>query len=345
MSSEPLLRVEGLRVIFHSSKEVVQAVNGVSFSLKPGETLGIVGESGSGKSVTALSIMRLVPSPPGQIVDGEVWFKGRNLLELSRGEIRKVRGKDIAMIFQDPMTSLNPVLTIGRHLMEPLKMHMRLGQDEARRRAIELLARVGIPDAANRLDDYPHQFSGGMQQRVMIALGLAGNPKLLIADEPTTALDVTVQAQIIDLVKELRDETGMSVIWITHDLGIVAGLVDRIIVMYAGHILETAPVEELYDNPCHPYTIGLLNAIPRVDAGRRKRLTPIPGRPPNLADIPIGCAFTARCAGRNERCHTDKPALIEVGPGHYTACWDHAPRPEQILVEVSSHNDKCDTVE
>lgn len=335
MSAEPLLRVEGLRVIFRSGKDVVQAVGGISFSLDDGETLGIVGESGSGKSVTALSLMRLIPSPPGQIVDGQVWFEGRDLLRLTRSEIRKVRGSRIAMIFQDPMTSLNPVLTIGHHLVEPLKMHLGLNPDEAHRRAIELLDRVGIPDAANRLDDYPHQFSGGMCQRVMIALGLACNPKLLIADEPTTALDVTVQAQIVDLVKHLRDEIGMSIIWITHDLGIVAGLVDRIIVMYAGHILETAPVQELYDNPCHPYTIGLLSAIPRIDMGGNERLKPIPGRPPNLAHVPEGCVFAPRCTNRNECCMADKPILRQVGPDHYSACWADGSGPAVPLSEWS----------
>lgn len=332
MTTEPLLRVEGLRVIFHTGKDqIVRAVNGVSFTLGDSETLGIVGESGSGKSVTVLSLMRLIPSPPGQIVDGKVWFEGQNLLELNRNEIRKVRGKKMAMIFQDPMTSLNPVLTIGRHLVEPLKLHLRVSQEEAHQRAIELLDRVGIPDAANRLDNYPHQFSGGMRQRVMIALGLAANPKLLIADEPTTALDVTVQAQIIDLVKQLRDETGMSIIWITHDLGIVAGLVDRIIVMYAGHILETAPVEELYDNPYHPYTVGLLDAIPRLDTAGHKRLMPIPGRPPNLAEMPEGCPFAPRCPGRNEQCLTEPPALKEVAPSHYSACWENGSAEPAIL--------------
>jgi oligopeptide transport system ATP-binding protein len=321
MNSEPLLRVEGLRTIFHSGKQIVRAVNGVSFSVEKGETLGIVGESGSGKSVTVLSLLRLIPSPPGQIVGGRVWFQGKDLLQLDRDGIRRVRGKEIAMIFQDPMTSLNPVLTIGRHLVEPLQLHLGLDREAARQRAVELLTMVGIPDAANRLNDYPHQFSGGMRQRVMIALGLACNPQLLIADEPTTALDVTVQAQIIDLVKRLRDEIGMSVIWITHDLGVVAGLADRIIVMYAGTIVETAPVDELYTNPRHPYTAGLLRAVPRIDTAGKKRLESIPGRPPDLANPPRGCPFGPRCAYRAERCLEEMPSLKPAGADHYSTCW------------------------
>ncbi len=332
MTAEPLLRVEGLRTIFYSGKQVVTAVNGISFSLDHGETLGIVGESGSGKSVTMLSIMRLIPSPPGQIVGGQVWFEGKDLLQLDRTGIRQVRGKDIAMIFQDPMTSLNPVLTIGRHLIEPLQLHMGLDRTAARQRAVELIEMVGIPDAANRLNDYPHQFSGGMRQRVMIALGLACNPKILIADEPTTALDVTVQAQILDLVKRLRDEIGMSVIWITHDLGIVAGLAERIIVMYAGSIVESALIDELYANPRHPYTIGLLNAIPRLDTAGRNRLMPIPGRPPDLANPPPGCPFKPRCGYRVEQCLMDQATLVQVGPDHYSACCVEVSSDQEIAI-------------
>jgi len=264
MTAEPLLQVEGLKTVFHTKGKVVTAVTGINFELKQGETLGIVGESGSGKSVTMLSVMRLIPSPPGRIVSGKVIFNGRDLLQLSKDEMRSVRGKEIAMIFQDSMTSLNPVLTINQQMSEAIMLHLGLDRRAARNRVRELLQQVGLPDAANRLDDYPHQFSGGMRQRVMIAMGLSCNPKLLIADEPTTALDVTIQAQITALVKRLRDEMGMSVIWITHDLGIVAGLVDRIIVMYAGHVLENAPVAELYADPRHPYTLGLLGAIPRL---------------------------------------------------------------------------------
>ncbi len=332
MVEEPLLHVEGLRTVFQSGKQVVTAVNGVSFSVKAGETVGIVGESGSGKSVSMLSVMRLVPSPAGKIVEGKVWFEGRNLLELDRAEMRKVRGKDIAMIFQDPMTSLNPVLKIGRHLTEPLQLHLGLTATQAKNRAIELLQMVGIPDAANRLNDYPHQFSGGMRQRVMIALGLSCNPKLLIADEPTTALDVTIQAQIIDLVKHLRREFGMSVIWITHDLGIVAGLVDRVIVMYASHIVETASVDEIYENPRHPYTLGLLNALPRLDATEKTRLTPIPGKPPDLANPPLGCPFEPRCRLHIPQCATDRPSLRLVEQKHHSMC--HLDLNKQVVINL-----------
>ncbi|MCK6579813.1 MAG: ABC transporter ATP-binding protein [Anaerolineae bacterium] len=317
---EPLLRVEGLRTIFQTGKQVVTAVSGVSYSVDAGETVGIVGESGSGKSVSMLAVMRLVPSPAGRITEGKIWFRGRNLLELDSAEMRAVRGKDIAMIFQDPMTSLNPVLSIGRHLVEPLKLHLGLTPSQAKTRAVELLQMVGIPDAANRLNDYPHQFSGGMRQRVMIALGLSCNPKLLIADEPTTALDVTIQAQIIDLVKRLRREFGMSVIWITHDLGIVAGLVDRVIVMYASHVVETAGVDDLYENPRHPYTLGLLSAIPRLDTAERTRLMPIPGKPPDLSNPPKGCPFAPRCGFSTADCLSEKPTLREVAPGHFSMC-------------------------
>ncbi len=321
MSAQPLLQVRGLKTVFHTKGRLVTAVAGVDFDLQPGETLGIVGESGSGKSVTMLSLMRLVPSPPGRIVGGQVLFDGRDLLALSRAEMRAVRGKEIAMIFQDPMTSLNPVLTIHQQMSEAIMLHLGLSRREARARALELLQQVGIPDAANRLDDYPHQFSGGMRQRVMIAMGLSCNPRLLIADEPTTALDVTIQAQITTLVKRLRDETGMSVIWITHDLGLVAGMVDRIIVMYAGHIMENAPVRELYARPRHPYTLGLLGAIPRLDAGGSKRLTPIPGLPPDLANPPDGCPFVPRCPFRIERCFAERPAPRPMAPEHHSACW------------------------
>ena len=317
----PLLSVKGLKTVFHTKGKTVAAVCGVDFDLNHGETLGIVGESGSGKSVTMQSVMRLVPSPPGRVVAGTVHFEGRDLLTLNKEEMRKVRGKDVAMIFQDPMTSLNPVLSINQQMSEAIKLHLGLDPKAARARALDLLKLVGIPDAANRLDDYPHQFSGGMRQRVMIAMGLSCNPKLLIADEPTTALDVTIQAQITSLVKRLRDETGMAVIWITHDLGIVAGLADRIIVMYAGHIMENSPAEELYDHPRHPYTLGLLGAIPRLDAGGNKRLAPIPGLPPDLGNPPQGCPFVPRCPYRMEKCFNERPPALPVGPQHYSACW------------------------
>jgi oligopeptide transport system ATP-binding protein len=316
-----LLEVKNLETRFFTQDGVVHAVNGISYTLDKGETLAIVGESGSGKSVSVLSLLKLIPHPPGKITGGEVWFEGKDLLKMSDSEIRHIRGNKIAMIFQDPMTSLNPVLTIGFQVMEALQLHMGMDKQQAKERTIELLQMVGIPDAEKRLNDYPHQFSGGMRQRVMIAMGLACNPQILIADEPTTALDVTIQAQIVDLVKKLQKEIGMSVIWITHDLGVVAGLADRVIVMYAGSIVEEAPVKELYGNPRHPYTLGLLRSIPRMDRPRKEKLTPIKGLPPNLIDMPPGCPFAPRCEYRTERCLHEKPELREVGPDHRIACW------------------------
>jgi len=299
---------------------VVKAVNGISYELTEGETLGIVGESGSGKSVGVMSIMRLIPSPPGKIVGGEVLFEGRDLLKLSDEEIRNIRGNKIAMIFQDPMTSLNPVIPIGKQISEALQLHLGMDKNQARQRTIDLLEMVGIPSAADRVGNYPHQFSGGMRQRVMIAMGLSCNPQLLIADEPTTALDVTIQAQITDLVNRLRDEIGMAVIWITHDLGVVAGLADRVLVMYAGTIVEEAPVVELYKNPRHPYTLGLLGSIPRLDEDRPEKLTSVEGLPPDLIDYPQGCPFYARCPYRIDDCLKELPPLVSVGPGHKAAC-------------------------
>jgi oligopeptide transport system ATP-binding protein len=316
-----LLEVKGLKTQFFTQDGVVQAVNGVSFYLEEGETLGIVGESGCGKSVSVLSIMRLIPQPPGKIVDGEVLFEEEDLLKVSDDEIRRVRGNKIAMIFQDPMTSLNPVLTIGRQIGEALQLHLGMNKEESRKRSAELLSMVGIPQAADRLDDYPHQFSGGMRQRAMIAMALACNPQLLIADEPTTALDVTIQAQIVDLVKRLRDEIGMAIIWITHDLGVVAGIADRMMVMYAGFAVEEAPVKEVYGNPRHPYTIGLLGSLPRLDEIREDRLTSIEGLPPDLIDLPDGCPFAARCIYAIDRCWQERPELEPVGPRHRIACW------------------------
>jgi oligopeptide transport system ATP-binding protein len=317
----PLLEVKGLKTQFFTQDGVVQAVNGVSFYVDEGETLGIVGESGCGKSVSVLSIMRLIPQPPGKIVDGQVLFNGEDLLNLSDNEIRQVRGNKIAMIFQDPMTSLNPVLTIGRQIGEALELHMGMNREEARKRSAELLEMVGIPQARDRLDDYPHQFSGGMRQRAMIAMGLACNPMLLIADEPTTALDVTIQAQIVELVKRLRDDIGMAVIWITHDLGVVAGLADRMMVMYAGFVVEEADVKEAYGNPRHPYTIGLLGSLPRLDELREEKLASIEGLPPDLIALPEGCPFEARCVYALEKCKTERPELEPVGPRHRIACW------------------------
>jgi oligopeptide transport system ATP-binding protein len=316
-----LLEVKNLRTQFFTQDGVVNAVNGISYTLNEGETLGIVGESGCGKSVGVMSLIRLIPMPPGRVTDGEVWFEGQDLLRLSDDEIRQVRGNRIAMIFQDPMTSLNPVLTIGRQISEALELHMGMDKQQARQRSAELLTLVGIPGADKRLDDYPHQFSGGMRQRVMIAMGLSCDPKLLIADEPTTALDVTIQAQIVELVKKLRDEIGMAIIWITHDLGVVAGLADRMIVMYAGFIVEESAVKELYANPRHPYTLGLLGSLPRLDEDRPERLRSIEGLPPDLIDLPPGCPFYARCIYRIERCQRENPPLETVGPNHKVACW------------------------
>jgi oligopeptide transport system ATP-binding protein len=314
-----LLDVRNLKTRFYTQEGVVYAVNGISYHLDEGQTLGIVGESGCGKSVGVLSVMRLIPIPPGKITDGEVLYKGQSLLKLSNEEMRQVRGREIAMIFQDPMTSLNPVLTISRQIGEALQLHMGMDKRQARRRTVELLEMVGIPGAASRLDDYPHQFSGGMRQRVMIAMGLSCAPQVLIADEPTTALDVTIQAQILDLVKRLRDELGMAIIWITHDLGIIAGLAETVLVMYAGFIVERAPVKELYGNPSHPYTIGLLGSLPRIDQ-EAGRLTNIEGAPPDLYSEPVECPFSPRCTFRIEQCAVNPP-LEAVAPGHEIACW------------------------
>ena len=316
-----LLEVKGLTTQFFTQDGVVHAVNGISYHLNEGETIAIVGESGSGKSVGVMSLLRLIPQPPGKIVAGEVWFQGRDLLQISDDEIRQIRGKHIAMIFQDPMTSLNPVLTIGHQLMEPLQLHLGMNKNEARKRAIELLEMVGIPGAATRLDAYPHQFSGGMRQRVMIAMGLACNPQVLIADEPTTALDVTIQAQIVELVKSLKEQIGMAIIWITHDLGVVAGIAERVLVMYAGKIVEEAEVHELYADPHHPYTIGLLRSVPRLDMGKSKRLIPIEGLPPDLIDYPVGCPFAPRCEYRTEKCEEEVPSIEQVSPTRRVACW------------------------
>ncbi len=319
----PLMQVSNLTTRFYIEEGTVYAVNGISYELSQGETLGIVGESGCGKSVHALSIMRLIPSPPGEIVDGSVLFRGRDLLKASDDEMRQVRGGEIAMVFQDPMTSLNPVFTVGDQIAEALRLHMGMNRNQALDRAAELLDMVGIPEARARLDSYPHEFSGGMRQRAMIAMGLSCMPQVLIADEPTTALDVTIQAQILDLVKRLREKIGMAIIWITHDLGIIAGLADRVLVMYAGFIVETASVKELYKNPLHPYTLGLLSSLPRVDKDRitGERLIPIRGLPPNLIDLPPGCPFVPRCPYAVERCTLENPTLSEAVPDHQIACW------------------------
>jgi len=319
--SPPLLAVHDLRTQFFTPDGVVKAVNGVSFTVREGEALGLVGESGCGKSVSALSLMRLIPQPPGRIVSGQVMFDGRDLLNLKEDDMRKVRGNDIAMIFQDPMTSLNPVLTIGRQIGEALELHKGMDRSASRKRTIELLELVGIPAARSRVDDYPHQFSGGMRQRVMIAMALSCEPRLLIADEPTTALDVTIQAQILELIKRLRKDLGMAIIMITHDLGVVAGIADRINVMYAGYIVETGTVDEIFHHSRHPYTLGLLKSIPRLDEPRKEQLVPIEGLPPDLVDAPPGCAFEPRCPYAIGRCSVETPRLEPVVPGHRIACW------------------------
>jgi oligopeptide transport system ATP-binding protein len=331
-----VLNVRGLKTQFFTQDGVVQAVNGISYELNEGETLGIVGESGCGKSVSVMSLMRLIPMPPGKIVGGEAVFEGRDLMKISDDEMRSVRGNKIAMIFQDPMTSLNPVLTIGQQVSEALELHLGMSKSEARQRTVELLEMVGIPSAADRIDDYPHQFSGGMRQRVMIAMGLSCNPQILIADEPTTALDVTIQAQIVDLVKKLRDEIGMAIIWITHDLGVVAGLADRVVVMYAGFIVEEAPVKEIYANPRHPYTLGLLGSLPRLDDQRGRRLTSIEGLPPDLIALPHGCPFYARCGYRVDKCQAENPALEFVGPNHKAACWVDVTTAKPVRLEAAA---------
>jgi len=317
-----LLELKNLTTRFYTHEGIVHAVNGISYSLGEGEILGIVGESGSGKSVSMLSVLRLIPQPPGRIEEGEVIFEDRDLLSLSEEEMEAVRGAEIAMIFQDPMTSLNPTLTVGFQITEALKRHQGLDKRAARDRATELLTMVGIPKARQRLKDYPHQFSGGMRQRAMIAMALSCNPRLLIADEPTTALDVTIQAQIVDLVKRLQERAGMAVIWITHDLGVVARLAQRVLVMYAGYIAEDAPVDELYASPRHPYTLGLLGSLPRLNQAAGKKLLSIPGQPPSLVALPPGCPFAPRCSYATERCQQENPTLEEVAPRHQVACWE-----------------------
>ena len=319
--NDNLLKVEGLETQFNTPDGVVHAVNGVSLDLHEGETLCLVGESGCGKSVTVLSILRLIQSPPGKIAAGKAFFKGEDLLAMSNEDIRQIRGGQISMVFQDPMTSLNPIMTIGKQLEEPMLLHLGISKNEAQERSIKLLESVGIPQAADRLKDYPHQYSGGMRQRVMIAMALSCNPQILIADEPTTALDVTIQAQIVDLVVRLREELGMAIIWITHDLGIAASIANRISVMYGGFIIEEAPVSELYAHPTHPYTIGLLNSLPQIQERGRKRLYSIEGMPPVLYQMPHSCPFAPRCKWVVEHCWHENPHLDPIGDGHTVACW------------------------
>jgi peptide/nickel transport system ATP-binding protein len=328
----PLLRVDGLKTHFHTRDGVVRAVDGVSFDVLPGETLAVVGESGCGKSVTAMSILRLLPMPPARIAEGRIEFDGRNLLDLTEPEMRKVRGNAISMIFQEPMTSLNPVLTIGRQISEALMLHRGMNEKAAMNRAGEMLRKVHIPEAERRLAQYPHELSGGMRQRVMIAMALACGPRLLIADEPTTALDVTIQAQILELMRELRDDTGASIILITHDLGVVAEIAHRVVVMYAGRKVEEAPIEELFAAPRHPYTRGLLGSMPHLGDSVNetgKRLVEIPGMVPSLKDPAPGCLFAPRCPNAIERCTREAPPLEQHAPRHWAACWNPvaAPRP------------------
>ncbi|MSQ32796.1 MAG: ABC transporter ATP-binding protein [Dehalococcoidia bacterium] len=317
----PLLEVKDLKTYFYTQSGVVKAVDGVSFSLEDGEILGLVGESGSGKSVSALSIMRLVSDPPGKIISGEVKFMGEDLLKLNKDEMRSIRGHKISMIFQEPMTSLNPVLTIGKQLTEAIELHLKVDKQAARDRAAKLLESVGISDSNRRLDDFPHQFSGGMRQRVMIAMGMSCNPKLIIADEPTTALDVTIQAQVLEVLKSMVANTNTAVIVITHNLGVVARYADRVNVMYAGKIIETAKATELYANPRHPYTIGLLKSVPRLDEPKKDKLVPIEGQPPDLTNLPAGCSFRSRCPYAFEKCAVETPPLLQVGDNHFSACW------------------------
>lgn len=327
---EYLLEVQDLETYFKTKAGRVRAVDGVSFAVRPGEKLGIVGESGCGKSVTALSIMRLVAQPPGEYAGGSIMFDGQDLLELSEREMRQVRGGQIGMIFQDPMTCLNPTITVSKQIAEGLRIHLKVSSNQAHQRAVSLLEQVGIPDAAARANSYPHQFSGGMRQRVMIAIALACNPKLLIADEPTTALDVTVQAQILELINGVCKDFGTAVVLITHDLGVVAGMTDRVVVMYAGKVVETAPTEELFANPRHPYTLGLLASIPRLDEQRTSELKTIEGAPPNMLNPPPGCPFMPRCFFARSICRTMPPLDPLAGQGaHLKACWADVTNPQE----------------
>jgi len=315
-SMNPVLEVSDLRTVFHTQDGIVHAVNGISFTLAPGELLVVVGESGSGKSVTMMSLLKLLPCPPAEIISGKAVFEGKDLLQEDINDLHHVRGQKIGFIFQDPMTSLNPVFTVGFQIMEPLRAHFGLSKKQARERAIELLELVGIPSARDRAKQYPHQFSGGMRQRVMIAIALACDPKILIADEPTTALDVTVQAQILELIKELRQKLHMAIIWITHDLGVAAGIADRVAVMYGGCFVEYANVRELFKNPCHPYTIALLETLPSHSNVKQERLKSISGQPPNLMDAPKSCPFAPRCKFVHDRCLEENPLLKNIGEDH-----------------------------
>ena len=322
--SKPILSVKNLSTHFFTDRGVARAVGNVSYEIKPGETLGVVGESGCGKSVTALSVLRLIPDPPGKIVGGEIEFEGVNLLDLPEKEMRKIRGNKISMIFQEPMTSLNPVFRVGHQISEALILHESMTKKDAQDRSIELLSHVGIPSPQNRIHDYPHQMSGGMRQRVMIAMALACSPKLLIADEPTTALDVTIQAQILELMDKLREETGTAIQLITHDLGVIAETAHKVVVMYAGRVVEQAEVGELFNNTLHPYTRGLMRSIPGLGAqDEKERLETIPGVVPSLLRLPQGCRFHDRCRHATERCSIEEPDLVDVGSNHLVRCWLH----------------------
>jgi len=321
-TGKSILEVKDLRTYFYTRDGVVRSVDGVSFSISEGETLAIVGESGCGKSVTSLSLLRLIPSPPGKIVSGSILFHGKDLLSLSEEEMRDIRGDKISMIFQEPMTSLNPVLTIGRQISEVLELHRHCTKEEARTRILELLKLVNISEPERRIDEYPHQLSGGMRQRIMIAMALACDPEILIADEPTTALDVTIQAQILNLMRELRDRTRAAIILITHDLGVVAEMAQRVVVMYAGRKVEEASVFDLFAKPMHPYTLGLLNSMPRLDDASTKRLVEIPGMVPSMKSEIIGCAFAPRCSMASERCIQESPVLKDHGNSHWVSCWN-----------------------
>ena len=315
-----LLEVDDLKMYFHTQDGVVKAVDGVSYTLDRGETLGVVGESGSGKSVTSLTIMGLIDMPPGRIEGGDVRYRGQSLLKMSEAQMQQIRGNDIAMIFQDPMTSLNPVYTIGRQLGEGLRLHRGYTKEQATARAVELLGMVGIPNPEQRVKDYPHQFSGGMRQRVMIAMALACDPDILIADEPTTALDVTIQAQIVELMKEMQEKNGNAIIMITHDLGVVADVADKIMVMYAGAPVEMGTADEIFYQPHHPYTWGLMRSIPKPEGEEKHALTPIEGNPPSLVNLPSGCSFAPRCPYATDKCRSQKPERVEVALGHFARC-------------------------
>jgi oligopeptide transport system ATP-binding protein len=327
---EKVLEVRDLHVSFDTYNGEVKAVRGVSFDLKKGETLAIVGESGCGKSVTSQTIMRLIPNPPGRIKQGEILFDGKDLTKLSEREMEKIRGAEIAMIFQDPMTSLNPTMTVGRQIIEGLMKHQKMSKEEAKKKAVEMLRLVGIPSPESRVNQYPHQFSGGMRQRAMIAIALSCAPKILIADEPTTALDVTIQAQIMELMKELQVKLNTSIILITHDLGVVADVADRVVVMYAGKVVETGTVEEIFYRPRHPYTWGLMASIPRLDQKKEQELLPIPGSPPNLIAPPKGCPFAARCKHVMKICQERMPDVTNISSNHQVSCWLEHPMAPKV---------------